>query len=196
MMKWARGWWILIFCILSTTLKSCNLYFLFYFILSDFTKEIFFLFDVGKMPFLACKQYVSARLDTLLSISAGLGPSIFCRKMEKARFMREEMGWKVVHFPPEMALLLWCFNFQSTFSYLYLDLACKQFCFPPGNGLNRRNESTNSELLRTFKSCYSQGTLCGTDDFNQFSYFCISTTENCKLQFDFPFNKKQSIFYH
>ena len=40
-----------------------------------------------------------------MSISDGLGPSIFCRKMEKARPMREEMEGKVVYFPPESALL-------------------------------------------------------------------------------------------
>ena len=38
-----------------------------------------------------------------MSISDGLGPSIFCRKMEKARPMREEMDGKVVYFPPESA---------------------------------------------------------------------------------------------
>ena len=40
-----------------------------------------------------------------MSISDGLGPSIFCRKMEKARPMSEEMEGKVVYFPPESALL-------------------------------------------------------------------------------------------
>ena len=39
-----------------------------------------------------------------MSISDGLGPSIFCRKMEKARPMREEMDVRVVYFPPESAL--------------------------------------------------------------------------------------------
>ena len=38
-----------------------------------------------------------------MSISDGLGPSIFCRKMEKARPMMEEMDGKVVYFPPESA---------------------------------------------------------------------------------------------
>ena len=37
-----------------------------------------------------------------MSISDGLGPSIFCRKMEKARPMMEEMDGKVVYFPPEL----------------------------------------------------------------------------------------------
>ena len=48
---------------------------------------------------------VGAGKNTLMSISDGLAPSIFCRKMEKARPMREEMDGKVVYFPPESALL-------------------------------------------------------------------------------------------
>ena len=47
-------------------------------------------------------------MDTLLSISDGLGPSILCRKMEKARPMMKEMDGKVVYFPPESAF----FNFD------------------------------------------------------------------------------------
>ena len=47
---------------------------------------------------------VGAGIDTLMSISDGLPPSIFCRRMEKARAMREEMDGKVVYFPPESAL--------------------------------------------------------------------------------------------
>ena len=48
---------------------------------------------------------VGAGINTLMSISDGLGPSNFCRKMEKARPMREEMDGSVVYFPPESALL-------------------------------------------------------------------------------------------
>ena len=48
---------------------------------------------------------VGAGIDTLISISDGLGTSIFRRKMEKARPMREEMDGKIVYFPPESALL-------------------------------------------------------------------------------------------
>ena len=32
--------------------------------------------------FLDCKQYVGAEVNALMSISDGLVPSIFCRKME------------------------------------------------------------------------------------------------------------------
>ena len=38
---------------------------------------------------------------------------------------------------------------------MYLDLACKQLCFQPGKGINRRNESTNVELLRTILESYT-----------------------------------------
>ena len=49
------------------------------------------------------EQYVVAGISDLISISDGLGRSIFCRKMEKARPMSEEMYGKVVYFPPEWA---------------------------------------------------------------------------------------------
>ena len=48
---------------------------------------------------------VGAAISTLMSISDGLGPSIFCRKVEKARPVREEMDGKAVYSPPESALL-------------------------------------------------------------------------------------------
>ena len=51
------------------------------------------------------KQNVGAEINTLMSIFDGLGPSIFCRMMEKARPMREEMDGKVVYFPPESSFL-------------------------------------------------------------------------------------------
>ena len=41
---------------------------------------------------------------------------------------------------------------DSAFPYLYLDLECKQLCFPPGKGINKRLESTFSELFGTLQS--------------------------------------------
>ena len=41
--------------------------------------------------------------DVLMSISGGVGPYIFRRKMEKTPPMKEEMDGKVVYFPPESA---------------------------------------------------------------------------------------------
>ena len=56
-----------------------------------------------EVTFLECKRYVGAGIGTLMSISDRLGPSICCRKMEKARPVRDEMDAKVVYFPPELA---------------------------------------------------------------------------------------------
>ena len=66
--------------------------------------------------------------------------------MKKARPIREEIDGKVVYFPPEF----FPYFPPNTFPYLNLDLACKQLCFPPGKGINRRNESTISELSVSF----------------------------------------------
>ena len=50
---------------------------------------------------------MGAGIETLISISDGLGPSIFSRKMEKARPMMEEMDGKIVLIPPESTFLTW-----------------------------------------------------------------------------------------
>ena len=60
--------------------------------------RLFFLtkFFLSTFPFmefanLDCKQDVSAGRKTLLSFSDGLGPSIFCRKMERTNPLRKDM---------------------------------------------------------------------------------------------------------
>ena len=57
-----------------------------------FPKEMFNIFHLRIIQFFDSEQYVGAGTP----ISDGLVPSIFCRKMEKTRPMREEMGGKVV----------------------------------------------------------------------------------------------------
>ena len=37
--------------------------------------------------------------------------------------------------------------YESTFPYLYLDLACKELCFPPGKAINRKSESTRGTIV-------------------------------------------------
>ena len=83
----------------------------------------------------------------MISISDGLGPSILCRKMEKARPKREQLfvSRQSRHFPFDGIPL------DSTFPYLYHDLACKQILFPPEKGINRTNESTILELSELFR---------------------------------------------
>ena len=84
--------------------KSCILYFI-YFSFFPFKSFYFSPSQFRKLVYQDYEQYVGAGRNTLMSISDGLGPSIFCRKMEKARPMMEEMAGKVVYFPPESAFL-------------------------------------------------------------------------------------------
>ena len=66
----------------------------------------FLIFSIyGAYNYQDCKPYVGAGMNTLMSVSDGLGPSIFCRNIEKARPMGEEKDRKVVCFPPEWAFL-------------------------------------------------------------------------------------------
>ena len=80
------------------------------------TKEIFFLRPLIEYTFLECEQNVGEGINTLMSISDGSGPSIFCRKMEKTRLMREEMDGKIVCLPPELAFLTLILKFIKYFS--------------------------------------------------------------------------------
>ena len=51
------------------------------------------------------KQNVGAGIDSLMSVSDGISPSTFCRKMEKARPMRQEMDGKSCLFPTRVGIL-------------------------------------------------------------------------------------------
>ena len=81
------------------------MHFVFFISLFLTEEEKFFYFPYTEHTFLDCKQYVGAGMDILMSISDGLGPSIFLSKMEKARPMREEMDGNVVYSPSESAFL-------------------------------------------------------------------------------------------
>ena len=75
------------------------------FLKSMFTiKDFFFLFPFTEYFCRTVNKRVGAGIDTLMSISDGLEPSNFCRKMEKARPMREEMDGRVVYLSPKSAL--------------------------------------------------------------------------------------------
>ena len=130
MMKGARRWWLFTLFIISTYLKSCILYFLFCFYSALPTKEIFFPFTSREYTFLNCKEIVSLGINTVMSISDGLGPSILCQKMEKARFMREEMDENVVYIPPEAAFLTLMLFFKKYFSLFIPWLGVYTIMFP------------------------------------------------------------------
>ena len=92
-------------------------------------------------------ESVGAGINTFMSISNGLGPSIFCRKMEKARPKREEMDGKVVYLPPGSALSPLMLYFSTVlFLICTLTWRVKKYVSRREN-INRRNESTTSELL-------------------------------------------------
>ena len=61
-------------------------------------------------------------------------------------------GWKSCLFPRVGTLTFDAILFDGTFPYLYFDLACQQLCFPPGKGINRRNESTKNTIVVIFWS--------------------------------------------
>ena len=72
-----------------------------------------------------------------------IGPYFFLSKDGKDAVREGRNGQKGVYFPIESASFFFDKQYdESTFPYLYLDLACKQLCFPPRKGINRRNKST------------------------------------------------------
>ena len=114
-MKWARGWWLFIITILVSYLSHafCILSLLLF--TFRFKEKVFF-FPFREYTFSDCKENVGAGINTLMSISDGLGPSIFCRKMEKVRPMKQEMDGKVVYFPPDSAFSTLTLYFRKYFS--------------------------------------------------------------------------------
>ena len=90
------------------------LYFVFYFFFSFSIFFIFFLLSYlnnfsdfsifGVYNYQDFKQYVGAGINTLMSISDGLGPSSFCRKMEKSASYGGRDGWKSCLFPARVSI--------------------------------------------------------------------------------------------
>ena len=93
------------------------------------------------------KWDANAEKSSLKSVSDGLGPSIFRRKMENSRPMKEEMDWKVVISRQSRHFSLWlCFS-KKTFPYLYLDWRANNYLSRHGRGINRRNEVTKNTIV-------------------------------------------------
>ena len=102
--------------------QSHVLHILFYSLYFSILSYFIFLSQLRKLVYQDCKQSVGAGMNALMSISDGLGPSIFCRKMEKARPMLVEMDGKVVYFPPESAflnLMCWCLKYFWKPAYVW-----------------------------------------------------------------------------
>ena len=76
------------------------------------TKEIFNVFSIyGVYIILFRKQIVGGEMNTFNSISDGLSPSIFCRKIQRTRPLREKMDGKFLFFSPEWAFLFLMLSF-------------------------------------------------------------------------------------
>ena len=128
MTKLAWRWWLNVFLYWShvfSILFFSSFFYLSRFNLPSYLRKLwmFSIYRVYKCQ--DCKQCVDAGITTLMSISDGLGPSISCQKMEKARPMRKGMDGKVVCLRPGSAFQLSLISNVSNFPYLYLDLACK-----------------------------------------------------------------------
>ena len=88
-----------------------------------------------------------------------LGPSIFCREIEEARPMMEEMDGKNVYFAPESAfltLMCWCFNYFS----LIFTLAWRV-----SNCVSRQGNLKIGEMKVQKQKCYL---FWSTDDNTQY----------------------------
>ena len=100
----------------------------------------------------------------------------FLSKDGKSASSEGRDGWKICFFPARVGIFIFDFILlDSDFHYLYIDLACKQLCFPPAKGINRRNESTISEFFRTFSKIIVQLILIdSSDDIITVFTFCFS----------------------
>ena len=109
---------------------SCILYFLFFFIF--LIKEIFCNFQSWITHILDCNRYVGAGINILMSISDGLDPFTFYRKMEKARPRREEIYRKICLLAARVGLLtlmlyfLWLLFPVCTLTWLVNNYVCRQ----------------------------------------------------------------------
>ena len=62
------------------------------------------------------KKYVGAGINTLMSTSDGLGPSVFLSKGAKGAFYEGREGWKNCFFPARVGILTLMLRFVKYFS--------------------------------------------------------------------------------
>ena len=106
------------------------------------TKEIFFFFSLMECTFLDCKQYVSVVIDTLISISEGLGPSFSVASYEG------KDGWKSCLLPARFAIFYFGVIIYEVVSPVCILTWRVNNYVLARKGRNGRNESTNLELFR------------------------------------------------
>ena len=106
----------------------------------------FQIFECWKIHYSVCKQYVGAGKSFLISISDGLGPYIFCHKLESTPRMREEKDGKVF-FTSESTFRLRCFNIVVIFPICTLTWRESQYVSRQEKSVSRMNENTTQVLL-------------------------------------------------
>ena len=113
-------------------MKFSNSYMNFILCISFILWCIFINFLWWKTSLTFCLYYycIGAGITTLTSISDGLDPYFFSWKMEKTRSMKEKTN-REVYIYRQSRHFSFISDMNKTFLYLYLDLACKQLCFPP-----------------------------------------------------------------
>ena len=142
MMKWTWKWWFNVFLDWSS-----EFFILFYFFIFSFYSFYcpFPIKEISIIRLLTTCRRGNKRFDVHLRRVRTVH---FLSKDGKSASYDGRDGWKSCLFPARVGIS----NFDvslldSTFPYLYLDLACKQLCFPPGKGINRRNESTEDTIF-------------------------------------------------
>ena len=85
-------------------------------------------------------------INTLVSRSDGLGPSIFCRKMEKARPMREEMDRKLFISRQSRRFDFDVVICKVLFPFFRLTWRVNNYVSGQGKGIKRKNEGTDLEF--------------------------------------------------
>ena len=81
-------------------------------------------------------------MNALISIRDGIGPSIFCQKMEMTSPMSEDLDGKGVCFTPESAFPLQLLIFQALLPIWTLTWRINSYVSRQGKGINGRHEST------------------------------------------------------
>ena len=95
-------------------------------------------------------------------------------------------GGKGCLFPARVGpSIFWSIYDESTFFYVYVDLACQQLCFPPGKDMKRRNKSTKEDMCYQF---WVPTIISSIVDFLNFN------NRNSKTQIDFPSEKRRWSF--
>ena len=153
-MKRAWRWRLNVFC-------TKVMYFVFYFI-SSFFHLVFFIF-LSKL-----RKFVKSGLCTIFP-RGNKHFDVHLRRIRSVPFLSRDGkgasyegrdGWKSCLFPAWVGIFDFdVIRYKVLFPILYLDLACKQLCFPPRKAWIEEMKVQKTQLLFLF---------CSTDDNTQY----------------------------